>query len=173
MSTPAMVAASMLKIMVLCLGVFWIVSFSVGRIFVFYETYTETMRLLKDETWLRQQCADPSFYSNIRQHADLCTGVQRNFERGAILVALNAVANTAHLCGRHSCADAVIYISRGGWPVMVTVGVVCLPKIIVWDFIFLKMGIWGMPCSSQLSVHVTTTKEPLLSDLEIASRQVP
>ena len=126
MSTPAMVAASMLKIMVLCIGVFWIVSFSVGRIFVFYETYTETMRLLKDETWLRVQCADPSFYSNIRQHADLCTGVQRNFERGAILVALNAVANTAHLCGRHSCADAVIYVSRGGWPVMVTVGVVCL-----------------------------------------------
>ena len=90
-----MVAASMLKIMVLCLGVFWIVSFSVGRIFVFYETYTETMRLLQDETWLRLQCSDPSFYSNIRQHADLCTGVQRNFERGAILVALNAVANTA------------------------------------------------------------------------------
>ena len=126
MSTPAMVAASMLKIMVLCIGVFWIVSFSVGRIFVFYETYTETMRLLKDETWLRMQCTDPLFYSNIRQHADICTGVQRNFERGAILVALNAVANTAHLCGRHSCADAVIYVSRGGGPVMITVGVVCL-----------------------------------------------
>ena len=124
MSTPVKMVASMLKIMVVALGVFWIVSFTVGRLFVFYETYTETMRLLKDETWLRGQCADPSFYSNIRQHADLCTAVQRNFERGAILVALNAVANTAHLCGRQSCADAVIYISNGGWPVLVTVALV-------------------------------------------------
>ena len=132
MSTPATVAASMLKIMVLCLGVFWIVSFTLGRLFVFYETYTETNRLLHDETWLREQCEDPSFYSNIRQHADLCIVVQRNFERGSVLVALNAVADTAHLCGRYSCADAIIYISNGGWPVLVTVGIACMfmPMII-------------------------------------------
>jgi hypothetical protein len=68
MSTPAMVAASMIKLMVVCLGVFWIVSFSVGRIFIFYEAYTSFLSVLKDEAWLRIQCASPEFYSNMRQH---------------------------------------------------------------------------------------------------------
>ncbi len=28
-----------------------------------------------DERWLLLQCADPDFYSNLRQHSDLCTEV--------------------------------------------------------------------------------------------------
>ena len=126
MATPAMVAASMIKLMVVALSVFWIISFSIGRVFIFYEAYTSVLRVLKEEAWLRLQCGDPNFYTNMRQHTDLCANVQRNFERIPFLVGLNAVAETAHLCGRYSCADAVIYISNGGWPVLVTVGVVCL-----------------------------------------------
>jgi hypothetical protein len=126
MATPATVAASMLKIMVLCLTVFWIVSFSIGRMFVFYETYTETIRLRYDESYLLKKCADSEFYSNMRRHTDVCVEVQRNSERNPVFVALNAVANTAHLCGRYSCSDAIIYLSNGGWPVLLTVGFMCL-----------------------------------------------
>jgi hypothetical protein len=121
-----MVAASMLKLMVVALSVFWIISFSIGRIFIFYEAYTSVLRVHKEEGWLRIQCGDPNFYTNMRQHTDLCASVQRNCERIPFLVGLNAVAETAHLCGRYSCADAIIYISNGGWPVLLTVAIVCV-----------------------------------------------
>ncbi len=114
----------MIKLMVVCLGVFWVVSFSVGRIFIFYESYTSFLSflsVLKDEEWLRLQCASPEFYSNMRQHTELCNTVMFNAARSPLLIALNDVAGTAHLCGRNSCADAVVALSNAGWPVIVMV----------------------------------------------------
>jgi hypothetical protein len=117
-----MMLASMIKLMIICLTTFWIVSFSMGRFFVFYEAYTSALRLVRDEAWIRTQCADPQFYSNLKQHSDLCQSVQINFERSPLLVALNAVSETAHLCGRYSCTDNLAAISRGGWPLILSVG---------------------------------------------------
>ena len=116
----------MVKIMILCLTAFWIASFSISRLFVFYQTYTAHVRLLKDESFLRTECANPEFFSNMRRHSDVCIDVQRNAELNPIFVALDAVANTAHLCGRYSCSDVIIYLSNGGWPVLLTVGFTCL-----------------------------------------------
>ena len=128
-----MMLASMLKLMIICMTTFWIVSFSVGRFFVFYEAYTSALRVVRDEAWIRAQCADPQFYSNLKQHSDLCQSVQINFERSPLLVALNAVSETAHLCGRYSCTDNLMAISRGGWPVILSVGFISLlaPTLLV------------------------------------------
>ena len=92
----------------------------VGRLFIFYESYTEFLSVLKDEEWLRVQCASPEFYSKMRQHTELCSTVILNAERSPVLIALNAVASTAHLCGRHSCIDSLVFLSQSGWPVIVT-----------------------------------------------------
>jgi hypothetical protein len=116
MTTPAMVVSCVLKLMVVSVGVFWVVSFCVSRVFVFYEAYSSFLRILKDEEWLRQQCALPEFYSNLRQHTDLCNDVRLNAERSPVLIALNEVANTAHLCGRYSCLEALSMLSSAGWP---------------------------------------------------------
>ena len=121
-----MVAASMIKLMVVCIGVFWIVSFSVGRIFIFYESYTSFLSVLRDEEWLRVQCASPEFYSNMRQHTELCNTVMFNASRSPLLIALNDVAGTAHLCGRYSCTEAIVSLSSAGWPVIATVILVVL-----------------------------------------------
>jgi hypothetical protein len=128
-----MIFASMLKLMIICLTTFWIVSFSVGRFFVFYEAYTSALRLIRDEAWIRSQCSDPQFYSNLKQHSDLCQSVQINFERSPVLVALNAVSETAYLCGRYSCVENLAAISRGGWPVILSVGFMSLlaPTLLV------------------------------------------
>ncbi len=125
--------ASMLKLMIICLTTFWIVSFSMGRFFVFYEAYTSALRTIRDEAWIRTQCDDPQFYSNLKQHSDLCQSVQINFERSPLLVALNAVSETAHLCGRYSCTENLVAISKGGWPVILCVGLVSLltPTLLV------------------------------------------
>jgi len=115
MTTPAMVFSSVLKLMVVSLGVFWSVSFFVSRLFVFYEAYTDYVRVLKDEKWLLDQCAFPEFYTNMRTHTDLCNSVRRNAERSPLLIALNAVAQTAHLCGRYTCTES---LANAGWPVI-------------------------------------------------------
>lgn len=119
MATPAMVFACLLKLMAISVGVFWVVSFGVSRLFVFYEAYSAFLRVLKDEEWLRVQCALPEFYSNMRQHTDLCNAVRLNAERSPMLIALNEVANTAHLCGRYSCTEALTMLSGAGWPAIV------------------------------------------------------
>jgi len=128
-----MMLASMLKLMIICLTTFWIVSFSMGRFFIFYEAYTSALRTVRDEAWIRTQCSDPQFYSNLKQHSDLCQSVQINFERSPLLVALNAVSETAHLCGRYSCTENLIALSQGGWPVMLSVGFISLiaPTLLV------------------------------------------
>jgi hypothetical protein len=147
MSTPAMIFASMLKLMIICLTTFWIVSFSVGRFFVFYEAYTSALRVVRDEAWIRTQCSDPQFYSNLKQHSDLCQSVQINFERSPLLVALNAVSETAYLCGRYSCVESLTAISRGGWPVIVSVGFISLlaPTILVQIMRVLMRGDHHLP----------------------------
>ncbi len=121
-----MLLGSVFRLMLVCLTTFWIASFVLGRLFVFCEAYTSALRVVRDEAWIREQCADPQFYANLRQHSDLCQSVQINFERSPLLIALNAVSETAHLCGRYSCAENLAALARGGWPVMLTVGLVTL-----------------------------------------------
>ena len=123
MTTPAMVFSSVLKLMVISVGVFWIVSFAISRVFVFYEAYSAFLNVLKGEAWLRTQCALPEFYSNLRQHTDLCNAVRLNAERSPLLIALNEVASTAHLCGRFSCLEM---LSNAGWPVILAAMMVVL-----------------------------------------------
>ena len=113
MATPAMVAASMTKLMVVALTVFWIISFSIGRIFIFYEAYTSVIRVHKEEKWLRLQCGDPNFYTNMRQHTDVCANVQRNFERIPFLVGLNAVL-TRPICAGGTAARTPLFIFQTG-----------------------------------------------------------
>ena len=134
MTTPGMVVSSLLKLMVISLGVFWSVSFVVSRLFIFYEAYLSFQGTLKDEEWLRSQCTHPEFYSNMRQHSDLCNDVRRNAERSAVLIALNEVAGTAHLCGRYSCLESIAFLSSSaGWPVLVAIAVTVIlaPTVLV------------------------------------------
>ena len=134
MTTPAMVVSALLKLMVISLGVFWSVSFVISRLFIFYEAYVDFQGVLKDEEWLRSQCDQPEFYSNMRQHSDLCNDVRRNAERSPVLIALNEVAGTAHLCGRYSCVESLAFLSSSaGWPVLaaIVVTVVLAPTVLV------------------------------------------
>ena len=134
MSTPAMVVSSLLRLMIISMGVFWVVSFVVSRLFIFYESYTLFLATLRDERWLLEQCESPEFYTNLRIHTDLCNEVRRNAERSPVLIALNAVAQTSHLCGRHSCTEALTFLSSStGWPVLVAVVVTVLlaPTVLI------------------------------------------
>ena len=120
MGTPAMLFGAIIRSIMVALTVFWGISFLIVRVVVFIEAWRDAQSTRQDESWLLSQCQSPAFFANMRQHTDICLQVQRNAERSPALAALNAVANTAHLCGRQSCLDALVnLVDNGGWPALV------------------------------------------------------
>jgi hypothetical protein len=72
MSTPVMAFTQYVKWMLLGFWVIWATTLFVSRIFIFHQAYTTHIAKVGDEKWLADQCTKPEFYSNIRQHTDLC-----------------------------------------------------------------------------------------------------
>ena len=126
MTTPAMLFGVIVRGVMVALTAFWVASFLIIRIAIFAEAMQEAKSVQADEAWLLQQCQDPDFYSKMRLHTDLCIQVQRNAERSPVIVALKAVANTAHLCGRHSCGEVLVWLGEGGWPTLLWMGLALL-----------------------------------------------
>jgi hypothetical protein len=60
-----------------------------SRIYVFYDIYTELCAIVIGEQYLLHRCNDPVFFSNIRQHTDLCSTVFANARQNIFLKALN------------------------------------------------------------------------------------
>lgn len=58
----------------------------ISRVHIFYESYSEFTLQRVEEEWLRKNCQDPDFYSNMRQHTDLCALV--NFPKPSQYVTL-------------------------------------------------------------------------------------
>lgn len=70
----------------LAMPILWVV----GRVPVFHKAYTDHLRTLEDDAWLRAQCADPVFVSRMIRHHDVCERVRESFQQPAALVALQA-----------------------------------------------------------------------------------
>lgn len=116
MSTPAMAFGVGLRNVVVSLWLIWVGTFCISRVFLLHEAYVAESNKRTDERWLLQQCKDPEFYSNIRQHTDLCTEVANNAGASLLLKALNRVASQTHACGSTSCVELVyVAMSRLGW----------------------------------------------------------
>ena len=71
--------------------VFWIASLAIRRAVVFVHAWRDAERLHQDESWLRAQCGNATFYANMRMHTDVCETVRRNAERSPVVAALEAV----------------------------------------------------------------------------------
>jgi hypothetical protein len=116
MSTPAMAFGVGLRNIVVTLWLIWIATFIISRMCLFHEAYVSESNKRVDERWLLEQCKDPEFYSNIRQHTDLCTEVANNAGSSLLLAALSKVASQTHACGGSSCIELVyLTLSRLGW----------------------------------------------------------
>ena len=50
----------------------------ISKGYIFYSAYSEFSLQRAEEAWLREKCREPDFYSNMRQHTDLCAKVERN-----------------------------------------------------------------------------------------------
>jgi hypothetical protein len=115
----------MLKMMSMTMGSLWLLTLCVSRIYVFHNAYIHHKQVIEDERWLRAQCHDAVFYSNLKQHAgDLCTQVHENAQRSTLLVALHETLAAASMCGTVSCWDIFVYVQAGGLSLACTLSVV-------------------------------------------------
>ena len=86
-----MALSTAVRNMILSMWWMYLATFVTSRIFYFHEAYIEESSRRADEQWLLLQCKDPEFYSNIRQHTDLCTEVANNARGSLLLKALHKV----------------------------------------------------------------------------------
>jgi hypothetical protein len=134
MSTPGHVLAAYLRSLFLVFSALSLTGLVVSRVYIFYESYSSFSLKLKEEEWLRGRCQDADFYSNMRQHTDLCAQVETNARTSVLLHALNTVFLSAHMCGSRACMDYINDLVLKGfmWPalVVVCVFVIMIPSII-------------------------------------------
>jgi hypothetical protein len=118
MSTPAMAFGIGMRNMLVSFWLVWMITFCISRIFMLHEAYISKSSKRSDEQWLLEKCKDAEFYSNIRQHTDLCTEVSNNAKSSLLLASLNRVASSTHACGNIPCLElAGSVISKLGWQV--------------------------------------------------------
>lgn len=134
MSTPAQAVIAYsraLLIVFLCMGS---AATAISRTYVFYESYSQFTLQRTEEAWLRERCKEADFYSNMRQHTDLCALVESRAREWVLLHALNTVCTTTHVCGTRPCIEYLNDLVVRGivWPVVVVacLFVVMVPSII-------------------------------------------
>lgn len=118
-------------------SVLWVVTMCCDRLYALHTTYREAAAGLANEEWLRVNCQDPVFYSNLKGHTDICAEVERNARRNLLLFSLAQVMRETYLCGATSCAEQLAAVCT--WflhlstPVMLIVGVMAFlcPLVLV------------------------------------------
>ncbi len=56
-----------------------------------YSAWHKAKMKLEDESWLRENCKDPLFFSKMKSHTNLCSEVEANARIGAFWTALHDV----------------------------------------------------------------------------------
>lgn len=128
MSTPIHALLLYMKALAILLGGLAVVGGVVSRSYIFYESYVHHTVKREEEGWLRQMCREPEFYSNMRQHTDVCAQIEHSAQTWIFLTALNTVFTTAHVCGPKPCAEYInTLIIRGlAWPAAVVLGILAM-----------------------------------------------
>jgi hypothetical protein len=134
MSTPAHALVAYGKALFILLSIFTAFGVFISRAYVFYEAYSLFSMQRSEESWLRVKCKDAEFYSNMRQHTDLCAQVEHRALQWLLLHALNKVFTTTHICGERPCIEYINdLVVRGiAWPaaIILCIFVVTIPSII-------------------------------------------
>lgn len=70
------------------------VGFCLDAFSALYTAYNRACMRLEDESWLRNNCRDPVFFSKMRAHTTVCTDVEANARVGAFWGALREVSDS-------------------------------------------------------------------------------
>jgi hypothetical protein len=125
MGTPVQLFVRLTTYLVIAGAVLWGVTLVCDRVFALHSIYTAQIARIKEEEWLRVKCQEPEFFRNLRSHTTLCTEVESNARRSALLFAVNEVMQGTYLCGRTSCTEqgtqALVWFMQLSMPMMICV----------------------------------------------------
>ena len=101
--------------------------FATNKICLLHKAYQLRAAKIEKESWLREQCAKPDFYSNMRYHTSLCEEVESTARIGALWHAVNEVACSLPF------GDVLKAAQRASWPFLSVLAVVCLffPTVLI------------------------------------------
>lgn len=154
MSTPMQALLLHARVMLWVGTMLLLLALLVLRVYMFCEAYSSFSLRRTEEAWLRQRCREPDFFSNMRQHTDLCAQVEQGARASILLHALNVVCTTAHLCGQRQCADYLndLVVRGFAWPLAL---VLCLFVLMVPSIItsLARHGVWHSFDASARRAH--------------------
>ena len=121
------------SMMLLSCTALWATAVLAIRVHLFHSFYIHHLQSVEDEKWLRVQCDDPVFFSNLKQHVSLCAQVQENAQRNPFLVALNETMQNSSMCGIVSCWDLISGVQNASLNTMLllTLGAVLVVAVIL------------------------------------------
>jgi hypothetical protein len=135
MTTPAHAFLAYSRALVVVFAWALLVGALVSRGYVWYEAYVRLGTERENEAWLRSKCAEPEFYSNMRQHTELCAEVENRARAWILWRSANLMISSTRVCGERSCLDyAEDLVVKGlAWPVVALIGIalVTVPSLVV------------------------------------------
>jgi hypothetical protein len=101
--------------------------FATDKVCLLHQSYQLQSAKIEKESWLREQCAKPDFYSNMRYHTSLCEEVESTARIGAVWHAVNEVAESLPF------GELLKAVQRASWPVLASVALACLffPSLLI------------------------------------------
>lgn len=101
--------------------------FGTNKVCQVRELYSIRLDRIEKESWLRSQCADPKFYTNMRYHSNLCEEVEATARIGAFWYAVNEVAASLPVL------DTLVALQRASWPFWVGLALLLIlfPSLII------------------------------------------
>ena len=86
------------------------VGFFLDALSAIYTAYNRACMRLDNESWLRTNCKDPVFFSNMRAHTNICSDVEANARVGAFWAALREVSDDSKAYLQSFAAPVVVGI---------------------------------------------------------------
>jgi hypothetical protein len=107
MATPVhMLVCVTRHISMICIAIFTLLVLC-NFLYTLHSEHATARQRLKDDSWLLKQCGEPDFYIRLKQHTDLCEGVEANARRSILLHSFTSALRSTQLCGFDSCTNIV------------------------------------------------------------------
>jgi hypothetical protein len=109
-------------------------------LYVLHTEHASARQRLMDDQWLLKRCGEPDFYIRLKQHTDLCEGVEANARRSILLHSVASALRSTQLCGFDSCTNIATGIAdviiRGGIITIATAVAILFTLPIVFTVIY-------------------------------------
>lgn len=155
----------------------WMLTLLCDRLYSLHTIYRDEVSRLADEAWLRSNCQDPVFFTNLRGHTDICSQVERNARRNLALFAVRQVMQDTTLCGAQSCgeqlAGLVTWFMALSAPLMVLIaGMALLCPVLLVQVLRVVTeafrptfhqhgGFYSLPVQAQIEQHPASARYPM------------